>query len=75
MGVVRDPDINKDTHQGQRFPHNVREDFTAVASLDWRPKPELELSNKKKRVLQVSCSKTDLVRISMKELYTHFHSN
>ena len=46
MGVVRNPDINKDTHQGQLFPHRVRKHFITVASLDWRPKPELELSKK-----------------------------
>lgn len=74
MGV-RNPDVSKDTHREQLFPHRVRKYCIVVASLDWRPKPELELSKKKKKVLQVSFSNTDLVRISMKELYTHFHSN
>lgn len=46
MGVVKGPDINKDTHQGQLFPHSVRKYCIAAASLDWRPKPELELSKK-----------------------------
>lgn len=34
VGVVRSPDINKDTHQGQLFPHSVKKYFIVVASLD-----------------------------------------
>lgn len=41
--------MNKDTHQGQLFPHSVRKYFIAIASLDWIPKSELELSKKTKK--------------------------
>lgn len=48
MGVVRNPDINK-THIKDSYFHSVRKYFIVVASLDWRPKPELELNTKEKK--------------------------
>lgn len=41
-----------------------------MASFEWRPKPELEPSEKKKKILQVSFSKTDLVAFLWKS-FTH----